>query len=251
MFGRRKVPFGAPPGGPPVPPSGKEPFPIDKMDRALDGAIRLFTRALDDAGVDCGDLAIRGEVPPNVTQALTECITYRGEDDGSLTYLALGLTSDFKAFIYPPHCRLFLIINSTGICEDPHAEGILKSLAPAQLPAPLVDAHLMRRWIRYILPVGDALAGREGPGALDRIRQMMVDDLAGVLDRVPLELAARVDLKSALAEWAGGLPAALGRPLTEEVERMNGLPMTPFIADLLTDYLTKLQMRGISESHRA
>ena len=45
-------------------------------------------------------------MPSNVTQALAECTTYRGEDDGGLTYLVLGVTADFKAFMYPQHCRL-------------------------------------------------------------------------------------------------------------------------------------------------
>lgn len=184
MFGRRKVPFGS--GGqdlPPPPPAGKEPFPIEKMDRALDSAIRLFTRTLDDAGVDAGELAIRGDVPANVTGQLAECTTYRGEDDGGLTFLALGITADFKAFMYPPHCRLFLIINSTGICEDPHTQSFLKTLAPAQLPGPIVDAHMMRTWIRFILPTADAM--KQGAEALNRLHQRMMDDMTAVVRRVP------------------------------------------------------------------
>src|SRR5918994_2277000 len=105
MFGRRKVPAGGP--AVPPPPGGKEPFPIDKMDRALEAAIRLFTRVLDDAGVDAGALAIRGEVPADVGTLLAGCTTYRAADNEPPTYLALGITLDFKAFAYPPHCRLY------------------------------------------------------------------------------------------------------------------------------------------------
>lgn len=110
MFGRRKVPFGSAGTGAPPPPGGKEPFPIKKMDDALDAAIRLFTSVLDKAGVDASGLAIRGPVPSGVSGLLANCTTYRGEEDGGLTYLALGITADFKGFIYPPHCRLYLII---------------------------------------------------------------------------------------------------------------------------------------------
>ena len=145
------------------------------MDHALDGAIRLFTRALDDSGVDAGPLAIRGAVPSNVTQALAECTTYRGEDDGGLTYLVLGVTADFKAFSYPPHCRLFMIINSTGICEDPAAATILDQLAPGQFPSPLLDAHLMRRWIRYILDVPEAMRG--GMPTIEALHHRLMEDL--------------------------------------------------------------------------
>ncbi|NUT01130.1 MAG: hypothetical protein HOP96_09160, partial [Sphingomonas sp.] len=137
VFGRRKIPAGTGSTNPP-PPGNKEPFPIDKMDRALDGAIRLFTRAFDNAGVDPGPLAIREVVPENVSQSFADCTTFRGEEDGGQTYIVLGLTKDFQGFMYPPHCRLFLIINSTGICESEHAAHKLNELAPHQFPAPMV-----------------------------------------------------------------------------------------------------------------
>ena len=248
MFGRRKVPFGS--GGqdlPPPPPAGKEPFPIEKMDRALDSAIRLFTRTLDDAGVDAGELAIRGDVPANVTGQLAECTTYRGEDDGGLTFLALGITADFKAFMYPPHCRLFLIINSTGICEDPHTQSFLKTLAPAQLPGPIVDAHMMRTWIRFILPTADAM--KQGAEALNRLHQRMMDDMTAVVRRVPPVFERQLPMKELFKEWVSGFPGTIGRPLTPDVERMNGLPVTPFIAETLTRFLAQLQADGLRQQY--
>jgi hypothetical protein len=247
MFGRRKVPFGSEGNGPPPPPSGKDPFPIEKMDRALENAIRLFTRALDEAGVDAGELAIRGEVPPNVTKQLAECTTYRGEEDGGLTYLALGITPDFKAFMYPPHCRLYLIINSTGICEDPHTQSFLKTLAPAQFPGPMVDAHIMRTWIRYILPTGEAL--RQGAETLGNLHESMMHDMTAVVRRVPPAFAQQLDLKEIFKEWVSGFPGTIGRPLTPDVERMNGLPVTPFIAETLTRFLAELQADGIRQQY--
>lgn len=245
MFGRRKQPV-QPPAGPP-PPGGKEPFPIDKMDRALEGAIRLFTRVLDDAGVDPGALALRGPVPDGVTQALADCTTYRGQEDGGLTYLALGLTADFKEFMYPPHCRLFFIINSTGICEDEHAQGVLKQLAPGQLPGPLIDAHLMRVWIRYILPTAKAL--KAGAAALEDLHQNLMRDLMAVLNRAPPELARNIDGKAVFRDWAGGFPGTIGRALDDSVPRMNGLPMTPFIEDVLIRELARLQAEGLRQQH--
>lgn len=240
MFGRRKEP----PANPP-PPGGKEPFPIGKMDAALDAAIRLFTRALDEAGVDAGELAIRGEVPANVTQALAECTTYRGQEDGGLTYLVLGLTADFREFMYPPHCRLFFIVNSTGICEDEHTQSFLKQLAPGQLPGPLLDAHLMRQWIRYILPTPEALRG--GTAALEELHENMARDLMAALNRTPPELARNIDGKAVFRDWAGGFPGTIGRPLDDSVPRMNGLPMTPFIEDVLIRELARLQAEGLRQ----
>ena len=214
------------------------------MDRALDGAIRLFTRVLDEAGLDAGALAIRGEVPNNVTQALAECTTYRGQDDGALTYLVLGLTADFKAFMYSPHCRLYLIINSTGICEDPAAASILKTLAPEQFPSPMIDAHLMRRWIQFILPTPEAMRG--GQQSLDEFHHRIMADLMAVMQSVPAQWAEQFDLKTMFKEWSAALPGTIGRPLTPDVQRMNGLPVTPFIAETLTRFLAEMQMRGLS-----
>lgn len=242
MFGRRKAPPAAPP------PMGPEPFPIDKMDAALEGAIRLFTRVLDDAGVDAGQLAIRGAVPVQVTKALAECTTYRGEDDGGLTYLALGITPDFKEFMYPPHCRLFFIINSTGICEDEHAQGILGQIAGGQFPGPLIDAHLMRAWIRFILPTAEAL--KAGAAALETLHNALMRDLMAVFNRAPQAMARAMDGKAIFSEWVSGFPGAIGRPLDDSVPRMNGLPVTPFIEDVLLRHLAQLQADGLREESR-
>lgn len=241
MFGRRKEPRGRPPTTPS--PGGGEPFPIGKMDAALDGAIRLFTKALDDAGVDAGALAIRGAAPANVSGALAECTTYRGEADDGLTYLVLGITADFRAFMYPPHCRLFFIINAAGICEDEHTQSFLKDLAPNQLPGPLLDAHLMRQWIGYILPTAEAM--KAGQSALEALHRKLMGDLMAVLNRAPPEFVRKIDDKAVFREWVGGWPGAIGRPLTPDVERMNGLPVTPFIAEVLTTHLAELQMNGL------
>lgn len=245
MFGRRKEPFRPPAAPPPPPPGGREPFPIDKMDRALEATILLFTRALDDAGVDAGGLALRGPVPPNVGELLANCTTYRAGDDGTPTYLALGITPDFKAFAYPPHCRLFFILNSVGICEDPAAAAILNQLAPHQLPGPLIDAHFMRRWIRFILPTAEAL--KQGQAALETLIKSLIDALVEVARQVPAEFAARIDVQGVAREWGSGFPGTIGRPLDAEVPRMNGLPMTEFIADVLTNELARLQAEGLRQ----
>ena len=242
MFGRRREPPSSP-----LPPGGREPFPIDKMDSALDGAIRLFTRVLDDAGVDSGGLAIRGEVPDNVEQRLANCTTYRGGADGGPVYLALGLTTDFKAFHYPPHCRLYFILNSVGICEDPAAASILPGLAPQQLPAPLIDAHFMRRWIHFILPTAEAL--KEGSGALEALMRRLVNALVEAADLVPKPFGERIKINAVLHEWISGFPGTIGRPLDDSVPRMNGLPVTPFIADILTTELARLQAEGLRQQH--
>ena len=67
----------------------------------------------------------------------------------------------------------------------------------------------------------------------------------GVLNRVPAAWAQRIDLKALFMEWTAGFPGTIGRPLTDEVERMNGLPVTPFIAETLTRHLAELQAEGL------
>lgn len=214
------------------------------MDDALQAAIRLFTRALDEAGVDAGGLAIRGDPGPDVSGRLASCTTYRSAPD-EITFLALGITPDFKQFMYPPHCRLFFILNSTGICEDPTAQSILPTLARAQFPSPLIDAHLMRQWIRFILPTGQAMTS--GAQALEQMFVQMLEKIMGVLRLVPPEFASQADLKARYDEWVSGFPGTIGHRLDDGVQRMNGLPVTPFIGDVLTRELARLQAEGLSQ----
>ena len=215
------------------------------MNHALEAAIRLFTRVLDDAGVDSGGLALRGTVPDNVEELVAQCTTYRGGANGGPIYLALGLTTDFKGFHYPPHCRLYFILNSVGICKDPAAASILRSLAPKQLPAPLIDAHFMRRWIHFILPTAEALKG--GSGALEALMRRLVNELVEVADLVPRPFAERIKINALLHEWVSGFPGTIGRPLDDSVPRMNGLPVTPFIEDILITELARLQAEGLRQ----
>ena len=244
MFGRRNAGFGrkAPP---PPPPASFDPFPIDKMDRALEAAIRLFTKVLDDAGVDCGKLAIRGAVPPNVGSLIAECVTYRSEPDGDPTFLALGVTPDLKQFSYPPHCRLYFVLNSVGICEDPLAAGILGRLAGDQLPGPLVDAWLLRAWVHFILATNEALRG--GDAAIQAFLNSLRAALMDVINRVPEQWDSTLDLKSRFLDFANGFPGTIGHKLTPETKRMNGLPVTPFIEDVLIRSLAELQAQGLRD----
>lgn len=246
MFGRRKVPFeGSSQGQGSIPPPGSvEPFPIGKMNDALEAAIMLFTKVLGDAGVDAGGLAIHGNPGPDVSDRLANCTTYRSKPD-EITYLALGITPDFKQFMYPPHCRLFFILNATGICEHPAAAEMLRDIASGQLPSPLVDAHLMRRWIRYILPTGKMMGA--GAAAQEEMLKQMFGELMEVVNATPPSFAERLDLKASFHEWADGFPGAIGYPLDDGVQRMNGLPVTPFIGDVLTRELARLQAEGLRQ----
>src|SRR3954452_9685182 len=109
MFGKRKVPFDPqrpappPPPPPPPPPSGGW-LPAEKMNGALEAAIRLFTQALTQAGQAAGGLGLAAAPPAGVAALLADCIVYPGEE--SEEFLTLGITADFKAFSYQPHCRL-------------------------------------------------------------------------------------------------------------------------------------------------
>jgi len=215
------------------------------MDGALDAAIRLFTRALDDAGVDIGGLALRGQqVPVGVGTLLANCTNYRSDDQGGETYLALGVTLDFKSFAYPPHCRLYFVLNSVGICEEPAAQAVLADLAPGQLPGPLVDAHLLRTWIKFIPSTTKAM--NEGSAAQDAFIKALSAGLSDVVRRVPTEWVDRLGVKERFTEFAG-FPGAIGHPLDDSVERMNGLPVTPFIAEVLTRELARLQLEGLRQ----
>ncbi len=236
MFGRRKTPVNqAPP--PPSPPRPWEP--AEKMDRALEAAIRLYTEAFRTAGGDCMALGLPGAPPSGVAGLLADCVVY---NDGR-EFLTLGVTRDFEAFSYQPHCQLYLMINAALILEDLPPSPLRNEIAIAQVGAPLIHAQLMRRWITSIRPAGDAL--KAGQTALSALASRMLADLQSVAEQTPPWLAAKVDLNDCLDQWRGGFPGAIGRPLDPNIQRMNGLPVTKFIETLLTDFLVETQMRGL------
>lgn len=245
MFGRRKIPFGA--DAPPPPPSADEWLPFSKMNHALDSAIRLFSRALEQAGQDVGGLAIAGDPPPDVAALLADCIVYAGETGPE--YLTLGISPDFKSFAYQPHCRLFLIINAALILEDLPPGPLRSEIAVSQLPRPLVDAHMMKRWIAFIRPTGAAMAGGDGEG-LGQIVQHLISDVRAVESLSPRWISERVPVQDCAREWCAGYPATIGRPLDAEVKRINDLPMSDFVEELITQFLVETQTRGMMEQRR-
>lgn len=240
MFGRRATGFGskAPPSPPP-----SDWLSFDKMDAALDAAIRLFTHALDAAGQDCGALAIRGPKPAAVAQRLADCIVYPGE--GGEHYLTLGLTRDFKAFSYQPHCQLFLILNAVLILEDLPDSPLRAQIAVSQVPQPLVHAHMMKRWIKFIRPVGRALT--QGEEVLTGLMRDILTETREVARLVPGWIAERVDCEAIAHEWCLGFPGTIGRPIDADVQPINDLPMSEFVAQLITDFLARTQAQGLME----
>lgn len=242
MFGRRTG-FGTrAPSPPPPPPSDIWP-PYQKMDSALDAAIRLITRALDSAGHDCGGLAIRGPVPTNVAKLLSDCIVYQGENGPG--YLTLGLTRDLKGFSYQPHCRLFMIINSVLLLEDPISSELRGQIAVSQTSRALVDAHMMKRWIKYIRPVGKAAAAGDGDG-LKSILLNIRREVAEGVQAAPAWISEHVNLNECADEWTSGFPGTIGRQLSPDVKRLNDLPMSDFVHKQLIDFMAETQARGMA-----
>jgi hypothetical protein len=218
------------------------------MNAALDAAIRLFTQALEQAGRNCEGLAIAGPPPASVAALLADCVVYPGEQGPE--FLTLGLTRDFEGFSYQPHCRLFLIINAALILEDLKAGPLRADIADSQVLRPLVDAHMMKRWIKYIRPTGRAVA--EGDTArLSTIMPELLAETAEIGGRAPRWLLERVSIEECANEWCSGFPGTIGRPLTPDVKRINDLPMTDFVERMITEFLVETQMRGISEQRRS
>jgi hypothetical protein len=214
------------------------------MDRALEAAIRLFTRAFDEAGVDCGYLGLRGEpVPENVSGIVARSTTYT-TDDGSERYLTLATTSNFQQFNFAPHCRLFLVLNATAICESPPAAHMLATIAPGQLPGPLVDAWLMRKWLHFMPSAIDTLKG--GVAAQEQYFRQVGTKLAEVISATPPDWREAIGLRDRYMQFADGFAVGMGLPLTAEVLRMNGLPMTTEVSGHLKVHLAQMQARGLS-----
>lgn len=244
MFGKKPLAFGRRNDGPSAPPppiGGDNEFPIRKMRDALELAIALCSDVLLRTGRDCGTLGIHRPYPPNVGRQLAECITYNSENQPS--FLALGQTKDFIGFSYQPHCSLFLIINAIGIAESIALSPQMPTIALRELCSrALVNAHLMRNWIDYIQPTGKALG--DDAEVMTGLLVAMRKSMRRIFLHAPDWLTNEVDVEAQLVGWGGGWPGTLTHPLKSDTARLNGLPLTPFIEQVLTNFLVEAQMNG-------
>jgi hypothetical protein len=169
-------------------------------------------------------------------------------------FVTLGRTPDFEDFSYLPHCRLFFMISAALILQDdlppdwPHRN----ALAISTVPRPLLDAWFLKSWIKTIGPMGQALAkGRRDDLHADlvAILRAFIDECAGLEASVPKWVDQQVNFHACGKEWVtGGFPAALGQPLTANVKRINDLPMTDFVADLIKKALVDLQTQAFRDA---
>lgn len=213
------------------------------LDRALCASIALFSEVLAAAGEDPGALGMEGGGSGRVGELLAQSITYTGA--AGPEYVTLGVSQDFKAFSYQPHCFLFLVSNAVGICEDLPDTQTRAQIAASECAVPLFHAHVMRRWASQVVPVGKAMAANDGD-ALHRAMMTIQHQIRAVIDAAPPWMRERVDLDSLAADWLTGYPATIGRPIDETVRRLNGLPMSDFVHQTLTDWMANLQMQGMA-----
>ncbi|QTD57581.1 hypothetical protein [Parasphingorhabdus cellanae] len=248
MFGKRTSVFGkkavdTPPSPPPGPPVDSWE-PEDKMIIALEAAIRLFSRTLEQAGLDCGRLALSGEPPAKVSLLLADCIVYSGKEGKE--FLALGRSKDFRSFSFEPHFRMFLILNAVLILEDLPPSVERSQIAISEVPRQLMDAHLMLCWVRFIRPLGKAWTGPEAE--MGEMIHDMQNELVAVGQSAPGWLTERVSTKDCVQEWGSAFPATLGQTLEKDTPRINGLPMTDIIEEATTKFLVDTQVQGLKQS---
>jgi hypothetical protein len=241
MFGRRNSSTGSQPPAPPSDPGSWQPY--KKMDAALTAAICLFTENLEMARKDCGALGKKGVVPSNVAALLADSIIYPAI--GGSEFATLGSTTDFKAFHFKPHFRLFMIINASLILQDLKLERSQRSAVVIdQVPRPLVDACLLKKWIKSIAPIGQAIAANR----IDQFSALHLTHLKECVDikrSVPNWITQQIDIEDIVKEWCSGAPAAIGLPLTADVKRMNNLPMIDIVAQQITTFLAEIQAQGM------
>jgi len=213
--------------------------PGGKIDRAMQAAIHLFSEVLTQAGCDPDGLALHGPVPPGVAAMVAECVTY--EDANGPAYLTLGLTHDFETFSYQPHSFLLLVANAVAIVESLPDSAARVEQAAAQCPLPLFHACVLRQWIRHVRPTEQALASRDFE-SMERLLQAFVEGLAGTCRYAPDWMRAQLDLQRLAADWCAGYPAAIGRPLRFDVQRINGLPVSDSVAGMVAQHLPEQRM---------
>ena len=248
MFGVLKRFFPAKPPMAPAPPTPSWE-PVDKLDAALDAAIKLFSRALEQAGKNGGKLALPGAPPANVSSTLAESVVYGAE--GSRKFMTLGLTQDFRAYRYSPQFQLFMILGAANRLASagarPAAERVL-----GQIPRALLHAQMMKAWIRFIVPTGEALRAKEDrPDRLADIARGVDAALLVVQQSAPSWMSRHVDLGEAGLSWSQGYPAALSQNLGADTPRLNALPMSRPAADMIVQFMGAAQAEGLKAPRRA
>lgn len=241
MFGRKRTT--PPPGTSGPAPATPQWWPVAQLVPALDATLALFTAALRPIGRDLGPFSRDGS-PSDVARQLTAAVLH--DDADGPKFVNLGITTDFKAFTYQPHCNLFLILNAVNLLEDPISAELRNQIASSQLARPCADAVIMRAWLDFVEPVGDAAKSGSG-GALDDVAEKLVRTIVQRAQQLPEWIAQAIDLRAVAHEWGSGFPGLYTQPLDDEVKRLNGLAMRPFVAQQLTEFLANLQMGGINQ----
>lgn len=219
--------------------------PLIKIDSALDAALRLFTQALNQAGKDSGGLAVNGPAPVDVASLLAESVIYPGQN--GTEFLTLALLHS-KGYSSPPHFRLFTIINAALLLEKLPDSPLRSDCAVGQVPRPFIDAHMMKIWIKYIQPTGDALA-KQDEASLEAVLRALASETIGLGRLVPKWMLQRIDIDECTREWRSGFPGTVGQPLTADVKRINQLPVTEFVGKQITDFMVELQVQGVREQN--
>ncbi len=249
MFGVFKRLFPGKPPAAPAPPRAPSWEPVDKIDAALNAAILLFSRALEQAGKNGGKLALPGAPPADVSSTLADSVVYGAE--GSRKFVTLGLTQDFRTYRYSPQFQLFMILGAAYLLETagsrPAAERVLR-----QIPRALLHAHMMRAWIGSIVPTGEALRAKEQRAEmLTDIMRGVNAALAAVQQAMPGWMSRHVDPSEAGLSWSQGYPAALSQNLGADTPRLNALPMSCPAADMIVQFMSATQADGSTAPRRA
>lgn len=241
MFGRKGTT--PPPASPHPAQSAPQWWPVAQLGPALDATLALFTSALRPIGRDLGPFSQAGSTS-QVAQQLTQAVLHT--DASGPKFVNLGITTDFKAFTYQPHCNLFMILNAINLLEDPVSADLRNQIASGQLARPCADAVIMRAWLDFVEPVGEA-ARSGSENALNAVGERLVRTLVQRAQQLPEWIAQAIDLREVAHEWGSGFPGLYTQPMDDEVKTLNGLVMRPFVAEQITDFLAKLQMGAFAQ----
>jgi hypothetical protein len=223
--------------------------PGEPLDAALAAAIRLFSRRLEQSGKSAGRLSLPGEAPQGVAAAIAGGVI-PAADSGGRKFLTFAASADLKSFTYTPHLQLYRIYAAATLLET-GAPRLPAELVASEAPPALLHAHLMRGWLRYVAPTGEALRVKDAREArLEVVARGLSAELSAIAGSAPRWLSAQVDIGEAVESWTHGYPAALSQYLSVDTPRINDLAMSQPAADLILHMLAtapaKLNARAVA-----
>lgn len=226
-------------------------LPIADIQRALDNALWAVAAELSAYGIDCkGWTGVEVDIA-TISDEIASSLISQGEQGPE--FMTLARSKDMQSFDFNPHLQLFHIQATLNTyCELRRAgtpRNHLCAFLLGQCLSAIITARLLRHWLQFAGPTGQALAS----GSVDALRHVAKQSeqtLLAVLGDIPPALSEHVELQSHFDSWQY-FPVILTETFDESKRGPNNLPMNQSARESVTVYMAQVTLAGVTERNAA